>query len=401
MTTTSIILFLKPITDMLYQLSILDYAMTAIAVLALVINVKKIKKLFINDYIALSIVMLLTVTLMKTNFQGVTTYIKMISAYMLYFIGRACGGRLFKEKKHLVRAMILVLFANLITLFTRNGFQIWGHATTFSGLYFFKTDLALAMIYVIVTVLYFSRMKPFFVYSVCILSIVMIVLSNTRMDMLIAILVIGVYIFYIREDNTGKKLKINIKYVCIGVAVLFGGVILISNLLKLEVFRKFDYITFSVEKVFDIFSASNTSGRNVVWEHIINLFNKASFIDRLFGIDFVSDLYLTYDSHNAYIKMMYTSGYLGLALFILFILLYLNKLNSENNRKMFYFNLSLIITFVLQSISASTVAYTQNTWILMLFLGSSINNRQPLLIETNLAKKRSKFPRLKIGGHKK
>lgn len=374
MTATEILIFLKPITDMWYQFPILDYALMGLACIIFIVDIKRIKKLYMIDSIVIAIVLLLTLTLIRSNYQGVVIYIKMISAYILYFIGRACGGRIFNERKYLVCSGIIVLGANLITLITRTGFQTWGHATTFSGLYYFKTDLAIGMNFVMITLMYFSNFKKKYIWIATILCAVMIVLSNARIDMIILLIILGIYFLWFRERKTGKQLRINIKYVGIGIAVFIGAIFLISKMLELPMFQQYNFISFSVNNILDIYSASNTSGRNVVWEAILKIFNNQTLGTRLIGVDFVSDIYFTFDSHNAYLKMMFCTGYLGLGLFILFLFLYMAKLNLVQNRNLFYFNLSLLIVFVLQSLSASTVAYTQSTWIFMMFLGVAITN---------------------------
>lgn len=380
-TTTALLLLLKPITDMFYQYQVLDYAMMGLAILALLINVRKIKHLYWVDLIVLAIVTILSFTLIRSGFSGVVIYIKMISAYLLYFIGRSCGNRLFKERKYLVYAEVIVLLANCFSLVTRSGFQTWGHATTFSGLYFFKTDLALAMVYAVVTLLYLSDFKWIYILVASLLGVIMIFLSNTRMDMVIMLVLLFVYVLYIREKKSRKLLRINMRFVVIGITSLVGGIYIISKILTLPAFRSFNYISFSFNKLFDLYNASNTSGRTVVWDAILRIFNSKPLIQRLIGIDFVSDYYLTYDSHNAYIKMMFTGGYICLGLFILLLFMHIAKLNNTKNRNMFYFNLSVLIAFTLQSVSASTVIYTQSTWIFMLFFGAIITSWKTVPIE--------------------
>ena len=158
----------------------------------------------------------------------------------------------------------------------------------------------------------------------------------------------------------------------VGVA-LIAGIFLIIYILSLPVFEQFHYINFHVSSISDIFGASNTQGRNVVWSNILYNWRQAPLLSRWFGVDFVTDHWKEFDSHNSYIKILYSTGIAGITVFIAFIFDILRKLNGVRDRSLFYFTLASMMIFVIQSMSQASIDFTQMTWIFMFFTGCSMS----------------------------
>lgn len=370
-------IFFKTIADMFYSVAFLDYIMMAVASVLFVVSLTRLPPKYLIDFCAIFFMVLLTFTIIR-NTEGVTNYIKTISAFFLYFIGRYYYRDYHKAEKALVKSYYIVVLVNFIMMILGLGYIIWGSALTFRGMYYYKTDLGISMIYAISAFAFFDVTNKKIIVAEWIIIGIIILRSNTRAAMIIYLLVLGLWFLFLREKKSTKILKINLKYV-IGVIILvIVALYIVSWLLSLSVFKNLHFINFNFTKFSDLYSDDNMQGRNNVWQSIIENFNNASLWQRIFGIDFVSDRYISwdgsvYDSHNAYLKILFTTGYLGLLTYILFILLCVLRLNNLKDRSLFYFNLSILITFLCQSISQSSIEFTQMTWIFMFFIGCGVS----------------------------
>ena len=368
------LVFLKPIFDMFYAYQVLDYALLLLSIVLFLMALQRIgRHVYSIDLCVLLIMGTLTGTFLRTA-SGFSVYVKMVSAYMMYFIGRGFFAGKEKCKRYLLISQIIVICANFAWFAMGKGFVIWGNANTFKGLYFYKTDLAIAMVQALCTVLYFARGWGVRFATIC-ATASMIVLSNSRAAIIIFLMVLLLYALYKWEHITGKRLIVDTKLILGGGTAVFAMLLLTVGILSLPIFDSRDFITFDLK---NLFSTSNLQGRDNVWAGILTKFNAANTFEKFFGIDFVSDVWTslkeeTFDSHNSYIKIMYSTGYVGLSLFVLFAILYIRRLNKVNDRSLSYFSLTCSAVFLLQSISQASIAFTQMTWIWMLFVGISVS----------------------------
>lgn len=356
---------------MFYAISYLDYALMAAATVFFLFGVRKLKKLYMVDYFAFAFMALLCLTMIRTG-TGINQFIKMLSGFMLYFIGRAYYKEIRRVEKSLIMANYIVVATNLAMFVMGAGFVVWGSASTFRGMYYYKTDFSIAMIYAI-SAFAFLQNPPRSILCIEWAVIAYLILrSNTRAALLILILVFGLWFLYQYEKNNHKPLKINLKYAVLIVISLVAALFIVVRVLSLSVFDDYHFISFNFSTISDLLNTSNTQGRNVIWNNLLRNFREASWIQKLIGIDFVSDYWNGLDAHNAYLKILFSTGILGLLIFFGFVGTYIRRLNKLKDRSLFYFNLSILLTFMLQSISQSSIAYTQMTWVFLCFSGMAV-----------------------------
>ena len=366
-------IFLKPIVDLFYSLAVLDYAMLLMLIVYFPFAVKKLGTRVLRiDICVMLLIAISTATFLRT-FSGVNVYLKIVTGYMMYFLGRGFAKQLRETKTALVRAQIIVLAVNLICLLVGNGFTIWGNAKTFRGLYFYKSDLAIAMIQACSAVLFFSS-NPFYKLAATLAAGIMILLANSRAAIIIYMVVLLVYFLFRRERVTKKRFEIRLKTIVLSALLVFTALVLTVAIISLPIFENMNFISFDLT---NLFSTSNLQGRDNVWKGIFAVFNEAGTLQKLFGVDYVSDVYVspvgaTFDSHNSYVKLLFSTGYVGLGLYLVFLIFYVKHLNRLNDRALFYFCLSSLGVFLLQSISQASIAFTQMTWIWMYFAGVSV-----------------------------
>lgn len=140
------ILSFKLLADMFPSIHLLDYVALAAALVALVVLGKDLARVRLGmcDAIAVALLMLIALNAYQDQ-EGVSIAIKMGSAFAIYFLGRASIRGFGDVLQILTYTSAAVVAANLLLLGMGDGFQGWGGARTFSGFYFFKTDLASAM----------------------------------------------------------------------------------------------------------------------------------------------------------------------------------------------------------------------------------------------------------------
>lgn len=367
-----IFLFFKTLADMFYGFPIFDYLLLVVAIAFFIVALRNIENYYLIDYLAFAFMIMLSITFVR-SLSGFNHYIKMLSAFMLYFVGRGYIYDIEKIKNALVKSYTIVLLLHIVLFLLGIGFINWGNSLTFRGLYYFKTDFSMAMIFTISTIVFFTKIPIKYKLLTWIIIEYLIIRSNTRAALLISFIVFGIWLISIREEITGTKITINFKYVVLVLLGLLFGMILLTKILSLPVFEKYHFLSFRFNNLSELYSDSNTQGRNHVWENIIKIYMDSSVVSKLVGIDYISDRWNGYDSHNGYLKILFTTGIIGLGIFIAIIIIYIKNLNNIKDRDSFYYNISILITFLLASVSQSSIDFTQMTWIFMFFIGYTIS----------------------------
>ena len=367
------VLFLKPLADMVYQFPVLDYLLLGICVVALFFVAKRIGNLLIVDVLAVVFLALLSVSLLRA-FSGVYDYLKLVSAYLLYFLGRGCYGRRQRINRAIIYSHFIVILVNLGCLAVGYGFVTWGSAYTFRGMYYFKMDLALAMVYCIAVILFFTRMNFWPKLFLLAAAGGMLILTNSRISILLAIMVAVLYAVYVREKKQKLKriFKVRLKMVLVILLVMVLSIFAVQKLAALPALRRYNFLSFTFNSISDFGNVSNTQGRINIWSGILAKFARARFYQRMIGIDLVGATWKGWETHNTYLRVLYATGYVGLLLFLSFFVALVRRFNRVKNRNLFFFTLSLMLCFLIQGMTATTIIFTQMTWIAFFYAGMCV-----------------------------
>ncbi len=429
------LLFLKPIVDMFYDIAIFDYAILLYSIAILAYNLIKRPDVFrrfrLMDYLCFAILFLMVLAFLR-NTDGFRVFVKTASQFILFFIGRYCHEETEKCVTALRYSSIVVILVNAIVLvlgFFFNSpdfevFKLWGGAITFVGMYFFKTDLALAMTQCLIFILFVKKLR-WYNYTLAALASIMIFLSNARISFVIAFMIFGLVFLYKISRFFKRRIRIfdlrMIATVCISVALAIASLTVLS---KLPINEYLGHISLSVDnsvqsgdisdtigdEMIDtdndgipdtpadenlspneeftfktirakivsvwlkIYTPANTQGRSTIWRMLVEDFSSRGVMSRLFGIDFISDNYqitptFSAGSHNAYLKTMFSIGIIGLILFFAFLLVVILKLTYRTQNKMFFLITLLMCVLLTVSFTTPACETTQYTWVPMLFLG--------------------------------
>lgn len=387
------ILFLsKPIFDMFYKYPILDAVLVLFLIYYLITNSKKVKLTKANILLLLLFFLLTRSLLMQFNLGTFTTYIKIASALMM-FIAAQLNEYPHKTLRIIALSYLIPLSVNSLLGLTGNGYIYWGDILTFSGTYYYKTDLAIAIVLGVIFFRYYlfnsdsRNLKKIAFLFIFLIAPYLIIKANSRMFIIVygitLIFICGEYLKNKRFNNLTKSQK---KYkFSLGVRTLIVAsvVVLVSSILLVYNNTTASQNALNIDFE-NIFSEKNTQGRSEIWPAAIKGFSESPFLNKLFGsylnadYDIISKFYNdAKDAHNNLIKITLNFGIIGLMLFIVFMFRVIYLLNASYKRHknetdiIFILNtiLLLFIFFNLPGMTQSNIIYTQSSWYAFYFFG--------------------------------
>ena len=373
-----LIVFLKVISDIFYQVQIIDIVLTGCAGLLMLYTVfqKKIK-LNVCDICILILSVLFTLSFLK-DMSYYRDYVKIISGFILYFLGRCCICDVDKVSDTLGKAFLIAFGINVVYCLLGFGTIKWGNAVTYRGTYYFKTDFAAMLSYFVMFFFVKQTKYKWTDLALFLLAVYFTVMANARIFYLIFSIMVGFIILY----KMDQKL-ISVK----GVVILFVsavfGVLMAVIIPKLPIFAAQNMLGFEVDNLNDLFGNSNMQGRNNIWKAVLSSFFKTNFMTQLLGaeLSFNNNYGLPgFTEHSLYVKLLINTGFAGLLIWLVFVGSIVYFVWKDRNRKVEYLCAMLLTIFLIQGISVETIAFTDSTWNTMFFCGllCSSNSRTPV-----------------------
>lgn len=364
----NLILLLKPIADMLFEYQVLDIILVLGVIIVTLSRIKSTKMRWaLLDTIIVILGFLFFLSYLRDT-NGVNTFVKIESGFLLYFAGRMTYSKAIKNQKYLMWGFLIVLLITAFSFINKSGFIVWGRVNTFRGYYFFKTDLAAAMaqLFAIFAII---KKRSYINYAILGISSYFVFISNARMYYFVIVILVLFFFLYLREEIYQVRLRINTKLMLLGIAVLIG---MLFGLNYLNQMLGEEYLLIEFQSSSDLVGNANTQGRSVAWENILEHFFNQPFWDRFWGLDLISDekVGIICNSHNLYIKVLYSTGYLGCSIFILYIIRIIQAINNTQSAELYYLTLSFFAIYILSGISYITIESTQLTWLFMYYIGA-------------------------------
>ena len=183
--------------------------------------------------------------------------------------------------------------------------------------------------------------------NLCIVFCVAILVASTKrtgtMALLFGLLVMAVLNAHI-QGSLRKKWK---QYFSIFLVICIGSIVLLylDKNSSLQIFERFSRL-----------STDGGSGRDVIWNIVLQAYKESNFMERLFGHGFQSVYYslrpggFSRFAHNSYIEYLYDYGIIGLAILLVFVMSMIVFTVKLMNRKSKYtpvMGLLLVITIFL------------------------------------------------------
>lgn len=376
----AIFLFFKQLVDMFYQYPILDYGMVVAAVVLLFYKIYKDKYTW-KDLNFLDITVVLFAIAMTTavlrDMSGYRTYFKIVSGFLVYFLGRVYYKEVMEKGRFLAAASYIIVYANFAYRMVRQDFQIFLDASRETELnlgefYYYKADMGVAMIIAVIFIYAFSEIKWLKWTTLLVFCPYMVFYSGARMQQVALGIIYFIVILNQVEKKTGKVFKLDWKLFAgiAGIIILAVGILTI--LPKIPAFRERFGGNFGFDFSQGIFSERLMHSRHEIWGGILQYFHEQPVFTKLFGIDLVSEhMHNTagIGSHCMYIRILYAAGYLGLGLFLAMTLEAVVIVSRLKDRKLFYIMLGLWAMYLVNGISLAAIDFTQMSWFPMIFLG--------------------------------
>lgn len=367
----TLFLFLKQIVDMLYQYKILDYIMVVWVVLLLVYQIVLVcpdikKNVTCADGIVLLLGFLLTVNLIRTQ-SGYQIYFKVISAFLMYFIGRIYYDRIRECYGALVMASYLIVYVSLGERIYRFGFALGSVRDALGGFYFYDTDMAFAMILAMVFIAMFGKNSLFKLMTIFVVCPYMVFFSDAGIQVMLMIAVYAVIAIYVLELVFRKKKLFN--YLLTFIVL---GLIAIVIFIYLPVFGVDNAELLS--RVFDsrFLNSSSMSGRYVEWQEALDEIVRSGLAGVIFGIGMGAKIKI----ESLYIKIFYSLGYLGLLLAVLLVITLMYYVTKIEDRKTFYLAVIMAVVLLGTGVTVNSMESTQMSWFPLLFAGMVVSSTQ-------------------------
>lgn len=359
------IFFLKPVVDMLYEYRSLDIILCLFCMFYLTQG--KLAQLYDIDFLIIILMLFFTWSFFN-NIAGLINYIKIESGFILYFLGRMYYKKWPKYIYQLQKGFFVILLASCFSYITGDGFISWGAISTFVGYYFFKTDLAAALVQCITLCFIMPYLRKID-YGILLLCIYFVIITNARVYYFVAVIILFVVLYY--QKYPFKRIKLNLKVLLL---MLFAVILLLLLLNYIGKEYTDKLLLFQFDDTSDLLNGKNTQGRNEIWTRIYNYFSKQDFLTRLTGIDLISDsLSGPHNAHSLYLKLLFSIGYIGIIVFFLFLFYSFKYINTVKSNRLLYVTTCLLGIYLFGGISNITIEFTQISWLPMFFVGVCVS----------------------------
>lgn len=376
----------KQFVDLLFQFQWLDYLMVIFALFLIICAFTKgewsLGKLIWPDFLVLSLAFL-SLTSFAQDISSYQTFFKVLSAYLLYFTGRICYGSAIKYTHFCSHASYIIVWMNFIHKLIRNHWNLFARPDNSGEFYYYKTDMAFAMILCAIFItLYGKRILERFL-TVLLIIPYMVFSSGARMLWFGLILVYAILGLFLIETKTKRELRPSPK----NITIFLGICVILISLFLLIVSNKSIHEKFDTRFYFDfsegIFTENNTHGRMRSLPAIWNLIHRGPIVQTLFGHSWdgevatlVQNNIPVADCHCLYLKYLYTNGYVGLITFLAWCGIIFQYANKQTNRKLYYNLFGILSLFLITGISVSAINMTQMSWFPFLFAGMCVTSEQ-------------------------
>lgn len=349
---------------------------------------KKHVKFVGSDFLFLAFLLMSAISeVLNLGSNSPTEYAKIMAFFLVYVAGRLGPIRLFVPVR-----LGLVSFCSLATFaaaaFFGIGYQSWGDVATFSGGYFFKTDMAIAALIflALVTSTLSSRLV---IFTATLLALYIVFKTNARIALPLT-LAIPIFSELVRRSYVQR---LNTKAIAAMFLAASTGMIL---------FFLIDFNTLGL-LAFDFsepFSAANTQGRTVIWSAVLDAYMKADYLRKIIGSGLGADIVATATfsesaslegtrAHNSYLYLLLSTGIAGSALFFFLLISIIRRvsvlLRTGDKHSLIIANLfsALMLTFFWISLTTEVIIRPQLMALLLYVSG--------VLVQRNLhLKKKNK-----------
>lgn len=364
-------LFAKQFVDMLYQYRFLEYGMVVLVVLLLgyqmaLVRPNMRRRFCVADGIIVAFIALITCSWIRSE-GGYQIYFKILSAFLLYFMGRIYYDRIKECYGALVLASYCIVYLNLGKRIWNFGWRLWLVRDAGGDLYYNDTDMAFAIIIAMIFIAMCAQNSILKMFTIFVVCPYMVYCSDAGIQMVLMLAIYAVIGIYIWELILRSK-KLPSLLLLLIVMGLLGTVILLYVPLVGDLDQ---------ESIAGIFTSrfldfGNMYSRYGEWSGIVQKCVQGTFLQHVFGIDLGAHLTI----QSLYVKILYATGYCGLILAALAVISIMYYVIRVEDRKTFYLTVIMLILLLGSGVTVNSMESTQMSWFSMLFAGMVISSVQ-------------------------
>ena len=364
----AIFLFLKQFVDMFYQWKWCDVAMV-IAVIPMLMyqfllvrpDVKKMLK--VPDVIIFILIALFTISFLKDT-VSYREYIKVLSAFLLFFMGRLYYDRIQECNDALAISSYLIVYLNFFYRIVRFGAGLFSVSNADGDLYYYDTDMAYAMILAFVFIAMFAKKSVLKILTLVLVCPYMILFSDADIQKIIFALVLAVLALYFVDVALRKRAFAMTGMGILMVLSIMGVIALYLPLFDIHV-PALDQVIYSIR----IFNPGNMNSRYSEWKSVMDVNWPSDIAGYLFGIGMNTTLPLK----SLYMKIIYSLGIAGIVLAGLLMIFVYKAALFAKDRKSFYILAAIALLTLLSGVTINSMETTQMSWFMMLFAGMVVS----------------------------
>lgn len=365
----SLFLFSKQVIDMLYEYRFLDYLMVGIVLFMIAYQLllarPEIKeRLTIVDGIVILLGIMTSIHFVG-NLSTYPIYVKVMSAFLLFFLGRICSERIEECGQALVISGYLIIYVNFAHRILKFGAGVLGTKTPQGDFYYYDTDMAYAMVLALIFIAFLGKNTILKAITLFLVVPYMVFFSEAGIQAILLLVVYLILLIYIVELMLRKKK--------IGSVLLTGMTTILLGIVIFIYLPAFGLVSEQVVK--KLFTNVFLDGINMLWRYErwkaeLQVFWQMGWKSRILGCG------LDCQIDSMYLKILCSLGILGACLAIMFVISFLWYIRYEDDRRLFYMVLTMFVLWLGSGVIGNSMESTQMSWFLFMYIGMVISSGQ-------------------------
>lgn len=350
----TLLLFCKQIVDMFYDYRLPDYLLAGFAVVLVIYRLWLVRpekiSVKITDICIIIFSVLVVMAYIRGSISDFVMFGKIMSALLMYFMGRICYERIYEGTWALSLAAYIVIYVNL-GVYVVNGFSG-------SGMYYYDTDLAYAVLLGLIFVAMYSKNTIVKFVTMFITCPYLIMHADAGVQQVLLVVVYAILFIYMGERAVKKR-----KASDLILPIAISGLLCAEAALIAPVFMEKEdnaFVRFLNE---NIMATGNLTGRYNQWREMWSSMKESDIAGILLGTG------KGYDLGNQYMSILNMAGILGIIVMVVFVVGITMLTVRVNDRKTYYTTVLLAILFLGTCINVNGVEFTQMSWLPMMYAG--------------------------------
>lgn len=365
----SLFLFSKQIIDMLYKYRFLDYFMVGVVLFMIAYQLLLTRPVIKERLTIVDGIVILLGILISIHFAGNLStypiYVKVMSAFLLFLLGRICSERIEECGQALVISGYLIIYVNFAHRILALGADLLGSKTPRGDFYYYDTDMAYAMVLALIFIAFLGKNTILKLITLFLVVPYMVFFSEAGIQAILLLVVYLILLIYIvemmlRKKKIGSTLLIGMTTILLGTAIFIH--LPVFGLVSEQVVQKF------FKNVF--LDGSNMLWRYERWKEDLQAFRQMGWNYRLFGRG------LDCQIDSMYLKILCSVGIVGAGLAILFMVSFLWYIRYVDDRRIFYLVLTMLILWLGSGVIGNSMESTQMSWFPFMYMGIVVSSGQ-------------------------